>query len=295
MRIPATQGAAHRRLRQRSLNATVKDSLHAGCRAISPRASINNSNLASPSPPNGVYIHNHLYFKGGGGISKCTIYPCITDNTIINNNPEFEILEIYNLAAQSHVKISFDNPEYTSQVDGLGTLKILETIRSLSSNNFNKIKFYQASTSELFGDVLEIPQNEKTPFNPQSPYACAKLYSHYLVKNYREGYKLFACSGILFNHESPRRCDNFVTKKIINHVKEIKKLLINNEYDHRIKPLQLGNLNSKRDWGHAKDYVRAMWLMLQQEQAEDYVISMGETNSVREFIIKSFRLLRLFA
>jgi GDPmannose 4,6-dehydratase len=231
-------------------------------------------------------IKKHLNLFYGDLTDGSSLFYII--NTIINNNPEFEILEIYNLAAQSHVKISFDNPEYTSQVDGLGTLKILETIRSLSSNNFNKIKFYQASTSELFGDVLEIPQNEKTPFNPQSPYACAKLYSHYLVKNYREGYKLFACSGILFNHESPRRCDNFVTKKIINHVKEIKKLLINNEYDHRIKPLQLGNLNSKRDWGHAKDYVRAMWLMLQQEQAEDYVISMGETNSVREFIIKSF-------
>lgn len=212
-------------------------------------------------------------------------------NEIISSNNEYEVFEIYNLGAQSHVQISFENPEYTSLVDGIGTLKLLEAIRSLSNTNQKKVRFYQASTSEMFGGVLETPQKETTPFNPQSPYACAKVYSHFLVKNYREGYNLFACSGILFNHESPRRGDNFVTKKIINFVKVIKELQTNNNYKNSMYQshvLKLGNLNSKRDWGHAKDYVYGMWLMLQQDKPDDYILAMGQTYSVREFVEKSF-------
>jgi GDPmannose 4,6-dehydratase len=209
-------------------------------------------------------------------------------NNIISSNPDFEVLEIYNLGAQSHVQISFENPEYTSLVDGIGTLKLLEAIRTLSHENKIKTKFYQASTSEMYGAVLETPQKETTPFNPQSPYACAKVYSHFLVKNYREGYNLFACSGILFNHESIRRGDNFVTKKITNFVNIIKKLKINNNENKELPILKLGNLSSKRDWGHAKDYVHGMWLMLQQNKPDDYVLAMGKTYSVREFVEKAF-------
>jgi GDPmannose 4,6-dehydratase len=207
-------------------------------------------------------------------------------NTIIKEN-NFDILEIYNLAAQSHVHISFQIPEYTAQVDGIGTLKILENIKLLDKSDRDKVKFYQAGTSEMYGEVLETPQSEKTPFNPQSPYASAKLYSHFITKNYRESYNIFACNGILFNHESPRRGDNFVTKKIINYVKKVK---CNN---HLNDVLYLGNINSKRDWGHAKDYVIAMWLMLQQDSPSDYVIGMGETYTIREFIEKSFKKINI--
>jgi len=199
---------------------------------------------------------------------------------IINNHKNFEVFEIYNLAAQSHVKISFEIPEYTAQVDALGTLKILEIIRSFPEKVRNKIKFYQASTSELYGKAVEVPQNEKTPFNPVSPYATAKIYSYYIVKNYREGYNMFACNGILFNHESPRRGENFVTKKIVDAVKNI----VNGTQDC----LQLGNLDSKRDWGHAKDYVRGMWLILQQEHPEDFVLATGETYTIRSFVERCF-------
>ena len=209
-------------------------------------------------------------------------------NEIIVSNNDYEVFEIYNLGAQSHVQISFENPEYTSLVDGIGTLKLLEAIRSLSNTNQKKIRFYQASTSEMYGCVLETPQKETTPFNPQSPYACAKVYSHFLVKNYREGYNLFACSGILFNHESPRRGDNFVTKKITNFVKEINNTKKNNTENDECHILKLGNLNSKRDWGHAQDYVYGMWLMLQQNKPDDYILAMGHTYSVREFVEKSF-------
>lgn len=201
-------------------------------------------------------------------------------NEIISFNNDYKVLEIYNLGAQSHVQVSFEIPEYTSLVDGIGTLKLLEAIRSLSNENQKKIKFYQASTSEMYGSVLETPQKETTPFNPQSPYACAKVYSHFLVKNYREGYNLFACSGILFNHESKRRGDNFVTKKITNFVKTIN--------SNKNGVLNLGNLNSKRDWGHAKDYVYGMWLMLQQDKADDYILAMGQNYSIREFVEKAF-------
>jgi len=207
-------------------------------------------------------------------------------NTIIKEN-DFDIMEIYNLAAQSHVHISFQIPEYTAQVDGIGTLKILENVKLLEKKNRDKIKFYQAGTSEMYGEVLEVPQSEKTPFNPQSPYASAKLYSHFITKNYRESYNIFACNGILFNHESPRRGDNFVTKKIINFVKKVKN---DNSLD---EVLYLGNINSKRDWGHAKDYVKAMWLMLQKDSSSDYVIGMGETYTIREFLEKSFKKINI--
>ena len=200
---------------------------------------------------------------------------------IVNDHPNFEVFEVYNLGAQSHVKISFEIPEYTSLVDGIGTLKVLEAIRTFTPEVQKKTRFYQAGTSEMYGDVLEKPQRETTPFNPQSPYACAKVYSHYLVKNYRDGYGMFACNGILFNHESPRRGENFVTMKIVNAVKDIiagKKEL-----------LTLGNLDSKRDWGHSKDYVYGMWLMLQQEKPDDYVLATGETFSVRDFLERCFK------
>lgn len=182
--------------------------------------------------------------------------------------------EIYNLAAQSHVKVSFETPEYTAQVDALGTLRMLEAIRLLGAEN--SIRFYQASTSELYGKVQEIPQTETTPFYPRSPYGVAKIYAFWITKNYREAYNMYACSGILFNHESPRRGHNFVTQKIVQGLNSI----ANGKQD----VLYLGNLNAKRDWGHAKDYVRAMWMMMQQEEADDYVVATGQCYSVREFV-----------
>ncbi len=183
--------------------------------------------------------------------------------------------EIYNLAAQSHVAISFQMPEYTAQVDALGTLRILEAIRPLKEKN---TRFYQASSSELYGKVIETPQNENTPFRPRSPYAIAKLYSYWLIRNYREAYGIHASNGILFNHESPRRGENFVTRKITRGFARIKNGLDDCLY--------LGNLDAKRDWGHAKDYVYAQWLILQQDKPDDYVIASGETRSVREFCLK---------
>lgn len=232
------------------------------------------------------HIKDKLNLKYGDLTDGSSLVSII--NNIIYSNPDFEVLEIYNLGAQSHVQISFENPEYTSLVDGIGTLKLLEAICSLSHENQKKTKFYQASTSEMYGAVLETPQKETTPFNPQSPYACAKVYSHFLVKNYREGYNLFACSGVLFNHESIRRSDNFVTKKITNFVNIIKKLKIDNTENKELPVLKLGNLTSKRDWGHAKDYVHGMWLMLQQNKPDDYVLAMGKTYSIREFVEKAF-------
>ncbi len=182
--------------------------------------------------------------------------------------------EVYNLGAQSHVKVSFDVPDYTGQVDALGTLRILEAI--MSSGRQEEIKFYQASTSELYGLVQETPQKETTPFYPRSPYGVAKLYGFWIVKNYREAYKIHASSGILFNHESPRRGETFVTKKITSGLKNISQ--------GKQEFLELGNLEAKRDWGHAKDYVKAMWLMLQQEQPDDYVIATGKQYSVKNFV-----------
>lgn len=182
--------------------------------------------------------------------------------------------EIYNLAAQSHVGVSFEAPEYTANADALGTLRILEAIKTL--NLINKTKFYQASTSELYGEVQEIPQTEKTPFYPRSPYAVAKLYAYWITVNYREAYNIYACNGILFNHESPLRGETFVTRKITRALSRIKLGMQDRLY--------LGNLNSLRDWGHAKDYVRMQWMMLQQDSAEDYVIATGVQYSVRDFV-----------
>jgi GDPmannose 4,6-dehydratase len=187
-------------------------------------------------------------------------------------------LEIYNLAAQSHVHVSFAMPEYTANSDGVGVLKLLEAVRSLQMSSYTRI--YQASTSELFGLVQETPQKETTPFYPRSPYGVAKLYGHWIVKNYRESYGMYACSGILFNHESPRRGQNFVTRKITIGVANILK--------GKQSPIELGNLDALRDWGHAKDYVYGMWLMLQQEKPDDYILSTGEQYSVRTFIEKAF-------
>jgi GDPmannose 4,6-dehydratase len=189
-----------------------------------------------------------------------------------------DVLEIYNLAAQSHVQVSFAMPEFTAQTDALGTLKLLEVIRNLKLTT--NVRFYQASTSEMFGQVQEIPQKESTPFYPRSPYGIAKLYSHWIVKNYREAYNMFACSGILFNHESPRRGQNFVTRKIT--------LGISNILNGKSKTIKLGNIDSLRDWGHARDYIEGMWLMLQHDKADDYILSTGEQHSVREFIELAF-------
>lgn len=186
--------------------------------------------------------------------------------------------EVYNLGAQSHVRVSFDIPEYTSDVVALGTLRILDTIRQLGEEG-HVVKFYQASSSEMFGNS-PAPQNEQTPFFPQSPYACAKVFAHHITDNYRESYNLFACSGILFNHESPRRGETFVSKKISKAVAQIK--------HGKQSFLYLGNLDAKRDWGYAPEYVEAMWLMLQQEKPDDYVIATGETHSVREFMEEAF-------
>ena len=202
-------------------------------------------------------------------------YGDVTDSlSLMNVLKKHEPDEIYNLAAQSHVKVSFETPEYTAMVDGLGTLKILESVRLL--NLEKKTKIYQASTSEMFGLVQETPQKETTPFYPRSPYGVAKLYAYWIVKNYRESYNIFACSGILFNHESPRRGHTFVTKKIVDGLEAVSA--------GRKECLYLGNMNAMRDWGHAKDYVRAMHLMLQQDTPEDFVIATGEQYSVREFV-----------
>jgi len=184
--------------------------------------------------------------------------------------------EIYHLAAQSHVRVSFDIPEYTAEVTGLGTMRLLEAIRETGV----RTRFYQASSSELFGKAKQIPQNEETPFYPRSPYAVAKAYAYYITVNYREAYNIFACNGVLFNHESPRRGETFVTRKITKGLARVK-------YGLQSK-LYLGNLDAKRDWGYAKDYVEAMWLMLQQEEPEDYVIATGESHSVRDFLEEAF-------
>ena len=228
------------------------------------------------------HIRDKLVLEYGDLSDGSSLANYITKMTRENGN--FEVFEIYNLAAQSHVKISFDIPEYTSLIDGIGTLKLLEIIRILPDDIRNRTKFYQAGTSEMFGDVLEKPQKETTPFNPQSPYACAKVYSHFLVNNYRDAYELFACNGILFNHESPRRGENFVTMKIVNGIKKIIEKGINNSEN----VLTLGNIDSKRDWGHSKDYVYGMWLMLQQEKPDNYVLATGETYTVRDFIERCF-------
>ncbi|KAI8459198.1 hypothetical protein BY996DRAFT_6410327 [Phakopsora pachyrhizi] len=208
-------------------------------------------------------------------------YGDLTDTTnLVYIISQTQPTEIYNLAAQSHVKVSFDMAEYTGDVDGLGTLRLLDAIRTCGLNRH--IRFYQASTSELYGKVVETPQTEKTPFYPRSPYGVAKLYAFWIVKNYRESYDMFACNGILFNHESPRRGRTFVTRKISRAVAEISL--------GQMECLYLGNLSAKRDWGHARDYVEGMWMMLQKDEPDDFVLATGETHSVREFVEKAFKV-----
>jgi GDPmannose 4,6-dehydratase len=219
---------------------------------------------------------DHLYHDPHEhGLPLTLHYGDLTDATnLIRVIQEVQPHEIYNLAAQSHVQVSFETPEYTANADALGTLRILEAIRILRL--VQKTRFYQASTSELFGKACETPQREETPFYPRSPYAVAKLYSHWITVNYREAYGLYACNGILFNHESPIRGETFVTRKITRALARIKLGLQ--------ETLYLGNLDARRDWGHARDYVEAQWLILQQDHADDYVIATGEQHSVREFV-----------
>lgn len=206
-------------------------------------------------------------------------YGDLTDSTnLIRIIQEVQPDEVFNLGAMSHVKVSFETPEYTANADGIGTLRILEAVRLLGL--IEKTKIYQASTSELYGLVQEVPQSEKTPFYPRSPYGVAKLYAYWITVNYREAYNMYACNGILFNHESPLRGETFVTRKITRGVARIAAGMQDK--------LFMGNLNARRDWGHAKDYVEAMWLMLQQEQAQDYVIATGITTTVRDFIKMAF-------
>ncbi|MEH2035523.1 GDP-mannose 4,6-dehydratase [Nostoc sp.] len=213
-------------------------------------------------------------------------YGDLTDGTTLRRIlEEVQPTEIYNLGSQSHVRVSFDSPEYTVDSVGMGTLRLLEAIRDYQHRTGIEVRFYQAGSSEMFGLVQEVPQRETTPFYPRSPYACAKVYAHWQTVNYRESYGLFACNGILFNHESPRRGETFVTRKITRAIAGI--------VAGKQKNLYMGNLDAKRDWGYAKDYVRAMWLMLQQAQSDDYIIATGETHSVRKFLELAFNYVNL--
>ncbi|BAU10885.1 GDP-mannose 4,6-dehydratase [Leptolyngbya sp. NIES-3755] len=208
-------------------------------------------------------------------------YGDLTDGTTLRRIlEEVQPNEIYNLGAQSHVRVSFDAPEYTADAVGMGALRILEAARDYQQRTGAEVRYYQAGSSEMYGKVQAVPQTEETPFYPRSPYACAKVFAHWQTVNYRESYNMFACNGILFNHESPRRGETFVTRKITRAVARI-------VAGHQ-KKLYMGNLDAKRDWGYAKDYVRAMWLMLQQEQPDDYVVATGETHSIHEFLDIAF-------
>jgi len=224
------------------------------------------------------HIRDKLHLKYGDLTDSAGLSNYI--HTIIRDNNDMERFEIYNLAAQSHVQVSFEIPEYTTDVDALGVTRLLEIIRTLPEDVREKTRFYQAGTSEMYGKVQAIPQDENTPFNPISPYACSKLYAYHMVKIYRTGYKLFASNGILFNHESSRRGPHFVTMKIINGIRDI--------LTEKKELIELGNLDSKRDWGHTKDYVRGMWQILQHNNADDFVLATGKTYSVRKFIEKAF-------
>jgi GDPmannose 4,6-dehydratase len=226
---------------------------------------------------------DHLYQDPHiNGVRFFLHYGDIADSTnLIKLLYRIQPEEIYHLAAQSHVRVSFDIPEYTGDVTGLGTIRILEAIRETGL----KTKFYQASSSEMYGKVQEVPQRETTPFYPRSPYGAAKVYAYWLTVNYRESYGIFACNGILFNHESPRRGETFVTRKVTRAAARIKAGLENKLY--------LGNLDAQRDWGYAKEYVEAMWLMLQQDQPDDYVIATGKTHAVKEFVAEAFSCLDL--
>ena len=225
------------------------------------------------------HIFNRLNLFYGDVTDPCNLVSIL--NKIKINMPNDSILEIYHLAAQSHVKVSFELPGYSTQVNALGTLYLLDGI--IASNMKDKVRVYNAATSELYGKVNEMPQTEKTEFYPRSPYGVAKLYAFWIMKNYRESYNMFNCSGILFNHESPRRGGTFVTRKITRGINQILK--------NKIEYIELGNLNAKRDWFHAKDAVKAMWLILQQDIPDDYVIGSGECHSVREFAEEAFKII----
>ena len=228
-----------------------------------------------------IFHNQSLYLRYGDLADPVNIMNILNEIRTKYQSELITRLEVYNLAAMSHVKVSFDMPEYTQDIDGAGTLRLLEALRNCGIS-LNKIRFYQASTSEMYGKVQEKPQKETTPFYPRSPYGVAKLYAYWITKNYREAYNMFAVSGILFNHESPRRTHNFVTRKITIGLSKI----LRGQSDR----LVLGNLNSLRDWGHAKDYVYGMWLILQQDKPDDYVLATNEYHSVREFVEKAFRL-----
>jgi GDPmannose 4,6-dehydratase len=230
---------------------------------------------------------DHIYVDPHNEDAKLFLhYGDLTDGTTLRRIlEEVKPVEIYNLGAQSHVRVSFDSPEYTVDTVGMGTLRLLEAIRDYQHRTGIQVRFYQAGSSEMFGKVQDVPQREVTPFYPRSPYACAKVYAHWQTVNYRESYDLFACNGILFNHESPRRGETFVTRKITRAVARI--------VAGQQQKLYMGNLDSKRDWGYAKDYVQAMWLMLQQDVADDYVVATGETHSVREFLEAAFSYVNL--
>ncbi len=225
---------------------------------------------------------DHMYVDPHSEEAKLFLhYGDLTDGTTLRRLVEqVQPQEVYNLGAQSHVRVSFDAPEYTVDSVGMGTLRILEAVRDYQQRTGSEVRYYQAGSSEMYGKVQEVPQSEKTPFYPRSPYACAKVYGHWQTINYRESYDMFACNGILFNHESPRRGETFVTRKV---TRAIARIVAGTQ-----KKLYMGNLDSKRDWGYAKDYVKAMWLMLQQEEADDYVVATGETYSVREFLQVAF-------
>ncbi|MEO1209180.1 MAG: GDP-mannose 4,6-dehydratase [Cyanobacteria bacterium J06638_20] len=213
-------------------------------------------------------------------------YGDLTDGTTLRRIlEEIEPHEIYNLGAQSHVRVSFDAPEYTVDTVAMGALRILEAVRDYQRRTGKQVRFYQAGSSEMFGKVLEVPQKETTPFYPRSPYSCAKVYAHWQTVNYRESYNLFACNGILFNHESPRRGETFVTRKITRALARI----VAGQQKH----LYMGNLDAQRDWGYAKDYVKAMWMMLQQDEPDDYVIATNETHSIKEFLDLAFGYVNL--
>ena len=230
---------------------------------------------------------DHMYVDPHNEAARLFLhYGDLTDGVTLRRIlEEVKPTEIYNLGAQSHVRVSFDSPEYTVDSVGMGTLRLLEAIRDYRHRTSIDVHFYQAGSSEMYGKVQDVPQKETTPFYPRSPYACAKVYAHWQTVNHRESYGIFACNGILFNHESPRRGETFVTRKITRAIARI--------VAGKQKKIYLGNLDSKRDWGYAKDYVKAMWLMLQQDDPDDYVVATGETHSIREFLDTSFNYVNL--
>jgi GDPmannose 4,6-dehydratase len=230
---------------------------------------------------------DHIYVDPHNDNARLFLhYGDLTDGTTLRRIlEEVKPCEVYNLGAQSHVRVSFDSPEYTADAVGMGVLRLLEAIRDYQHRTGEDVRFYQAGSSEMYGKVMAVPQTEDTPFYPRSPYACAKVYGHWQTVNYRESYNMFACNGILFNHESPRRGETFVTRKI---TRAIARIIAGQQ-----KVLYMGNLDSKRDWGYAKDYVKAMWLMLQQDQPDDYVVATGETHEIKEFLDIAFGYVNL--